>query len=49
VYERERLRAGHRLRGPAIVEQFDTTVVIDQGATAEVDHHESLAIEVGAS
>ena len=30
-YERERLRAGDRLVGPAIVEQYDTTTVIPPG------------------
>ena len=37
VYRRERLRAGHRLAGPAIVEQMDSTTVILGGQEALVD------------
>jgi N-methylhydantoinase A len=37
VYDRARLRAGHRLRGPAILDQFDSTTVMLAGQGAEVD------------
>ena len=37
VYRRERLRAGHRIPGPAIVEQMDSTTVILAGQEALVD------------
>ena len=37
LYERERLRPGHRLRGPAIVTQMDTTTVIPPGWQGDVD------------
>ncbi len=36
-YDRARLRHGHRLAGPAIVFQYDTTVVILPGWQARVD------------
>ena len=39
--------AVRRLNGPAIVEQPDTTVVIDPGATAAVDSLGNLVISVG--
>ena len=39
VYDRDALRAGTRLDGPAIVEQLDSTIVVPPGVTAEVDPH----------
>ena len=47
VYRRERLRAGHRLAGPAIVEQMDSTTVILGGQEALVDARANLVIQVG--
>ena len=47
VYRRERLRAGHRLPGPAIVEQMDSTTVILDGQEAVVDARANLLIHVG--
>jgi N-methylhydantoinase A len=47
VYRRERLRAGHRLAGPAIVEQMDSTTVILDGQEALVDARANLVIHVG--
>lgn len=46
VYERAKLCAGTELPGPAIVEQLDTTTVITPDATALVDAHGNLIIEV---
>jgi N-methylhydantoinase A len=46
IYRRERLLAGHRLAGPAIVEQMDTTTVILPGQHALVDLHANLMIGV---
>ena len=34
---RELLKAGHRLAGPAIVDQLDTTTLIPPGYAGEVD------------
>jgi N-methylhydantoinase A len=48
VYRRERLRAGHRLAGPAIVEQMDSTTVILGGQEAVVDERANLVIHVRA-
>jgi N-methylhydantoinase A len=47
VFDRAALGRGARLAGPAIVEQPDTTVVIDPGATAIVDGLGNLVISVG--
>jgi N-methylhydantoinase A/oxoprolinase/acetone carboxylase beta subunit len=48
-YEREALRAGNRLVGPAIVNQYDSTTVIPPGVEAHVDRFGNIVIEVGAS
>jgi N-methylhydantoinase A/oxoprolinase/acetone carboxylase beta subunit len=48
-YDREALRAGNRLAGPAIVNQYDTTTVIPPGIDAHVDRFGNIVIEVGAS
>jgi len=37
VYDRAALRPGHRLAGPAIVTEFDSTTVVLPGYAAEVD------------
>jgi len=37
VYERERITPGTTFRGPAIVEQMDTTTVVEPGWTVEID------------
>ena len=49
VYRRERLLAGHRLPGPAIVEQMDSTTVILGGQAARVDDRANLVIQVGSA
>ncbi len=48
-YSRPELKAGNRLTGPAIVNQYDTTTVIPPGVTAHVDRFGNIVIEVGAS
>ena len=48
-YDRTELRAGNRLVGPAIVNQFDSTTVIPPGIEAHIDRHGNIVIEVGAS
>ena len=48
-YDREALRAGNRLAGPAIVNQYDSTTVIPPGVSAHVDRHGNIVIEVAAS
>jgi len=49
VYRRERLRAGHRLQGPAVVEQMDSTTVILGGQEARVDERANLVIVTGGA
>jgi N-methylhydantoinase A len=47
IYQREKLPAGATLAGPAIVQQLDSTTVLDPGATAKVDALSNLVIAVG--
>jgi N-methylhydantoinase A len=47
LFDRAALAAGNTLIGPAIIEQSDTTIVIDPGATATVDRLGNLVISVG--
>ena len=50
VYDRARLRPGHRFAGPAIVEQYDATTVICPEQDVEVDAAGNLVVtlrEVG--
>ena len=49
IYRRERLRAGHRLPGPAVVEQMDSTTLIPPGQVALVDARANLVIEIEAA
>ena len=44
-YERERLRAGDRIEGPAIIEQYDSTTVIPPGLAAEIDRHGNIVVD----
>ena len=46
TYERSRLLAGNVVRGPAIVEQMDTTTVIPPGETAVIDRFGTLMVEL---
>jgi N-methylhydantoinase A len=48
VYRREQLGAGATLTGPAIVEQLDTTTVIEPGDRVRVDALGNLEIAVSA-
>lgn len=45
VYDRERLRAGNRIPGPAIVHQLDATTVILESQRARIDAHGSMWLE----
>ena len=44
VYDRTRLKCGHRLPGPAIVTEMDSTTLILPGHVGEVDHCSSIII-----
>lgn len=46
IYARSLLRAGHRLEGPAIVEQMDSTTVILPGQAGEIDELGNILITV---
>ena len=45
LYRRDRLRAGHRFVGPAIVVQYDTTTIVPPGWGAAVDTWLNLILE----
>ena len=47
VYDRYRLQAGHRIKGPAIVEERESTSVIGPDDVAEVDGFLNLVIQIG--
>lgn len=44
-YDREQLRAGNRIQGPAILTQFDTTIVVPPKLHAEVDGFGNVIID----
>jgi N-methylhydantoinase A len=46
VYDREKLRAGNRIVGPAIVEQMDATTVVLAGIVARVEPYLNLILEM---
>jgi N-methylhydantoinase A len=47
VFDREELRCGDHLDGPAILEQLDSTTVVPPGAAVTVDRWQNLLIDVG--
>jgi N-methylhydantoinase A/oxoprolinase/acetone carboxylase beta subunit len=47
-YERQALKAGNRLVGPAIVTQYDSTTVIPPGLAAHVDRFGNIVIATSA-
>jgi N-methylhydantoinase A len=46
VYDRLRLQAGARVKGPAIIEQMDATTVLHTGDAGQVDRYRNLIIKV---
>ncbi|HEY7554590.1 MAG TPA: hydantoinase/oxoprolinase family protein [Candidatus Binatia bacterium] len=46
IYDRRRLRPGNRMRGPAIVEQMDSTTLVHPGQRAEIDRFGNIVIEI---
>ena len=48
VYDRDRLDAGNRIEGPAIVGQMDATTLILPGMEARVEPFLGLLVDVGA-
>ncbi|MDN3358343.1 hydantoinase/oxoprolinase family protein [Actinomadura sp. DC4] len=47
VYARERLEPGDLLTGPAVVEEFGSTLPLHPGFTARVDGHGNLVVTAG--
>lgn len=47
IYSREDLYPGHGIKGPAIVEQMDSTTVIYPGQRADIDSYRNIIISVG--
>jgi N-methylhydantoinase A len=45
LYDRDRLRPGNRLAGPAVIEQMDTTTVVLPRMTALVDAYLNILLE----
>ena len=46
VHDRARLPAGARLAGPAVIEQMDTTIVVEPGTTLETDAIGNIVVDV---
>ena len=46
VYRRESLQPGAVIEGPAIVEQPDTTIIIEPGMTGRIDAYDNILVEV---
>ncbi len=49
AFDRRLLKAGNRIAGPALVEEYASTTVVPPGAALEVDPYGNLSIEVYAS
>lgn len=47
VYDRYKLRTGIRIQGPAIIEERESTTIMDRGAEATVDAYGILVITLG--
>ncbi|PKB65408.1 MAG: hypothetical protein BZY80_00290 [SAR202 cluster bacterium Io17-Chloro-G2] len=47
IYQRDRLHCGHRIAGPALILQMDTTIVLPPEWVAEVDPLGNLLLELG--
>ena len=47
IYDRARLRAGHVVAGPAVIEEVDSTTLLHAGHRAEVDEFGNLLISPG--
>ena len=45
IYDRAQLKAGDRVAGPAVIEQFDATTLVLAGQAATVDPYGTLVIE----
>jgi N-methylhydantoinase A/oxoprolinase/acetone carboxylase beta subunit len=48
-YAREALRAGNRIEGPAVINQYDSTTVVPPGLVSEIDAFGNIVIWIDAS
>ncbi len=48
IYDRDRIKAGNEIKGPAIIEQMDSTIVVPPGHTACADKYLNLMISYQA-
>ena len=48
IYDREQLKYGNSINGPAIVVEYSSTVILPPGSQAEVDKYGNLIITIGA-
>ena len=46
VYRGEDLSAGHTVRGPSVIEEAFTTVVVHPGQTARIDEYGNIIVEI---
>lgn len=46
IYKRDTLHPGSVINGPCIVEQADTTIIIEPGMTGHIDAYENILVEV---
>ena len=44
IFRREQLKCGHRIAGPAVIEEAASVTVLNQGHTVEVDRYGNLLI-----
>jgi N-methylhydantoinase A len=45
IYTRDRLEPGHKISGPAVIEQLDTTTVIHPEQNGTVDDYRNIIIK----
>ncbi|GAN76067.1 5-oxoprolinase [Acidisphaera rubrifaciens HS-AP3] len=46
VYDRDRLKAGMKVVGPAMIDQLDSTILVPPGVTAEVDRSLTIVMRI---
>lgn len=46
VYDREYLPVGERFKGPAIIEEMDSTIVVNPGQSAHADDYGNVVIQI---
>jgi N-methylhydantoinase A len=49
IYDRAKLKTGNKVRGPAIITEFDSTTVVLRGFTAEIDRFHNILINPNGS